>query len=267
MVAALIKFVQGANVGVAGQALYGVMGQPVVASNADDTGVATWVFTVLDAPPSSALTPGVVQTGTTPTWTWTPDTTDTVYLQLDVYDSTGLLKATDKRCFGVKRASTRIIPAFSAVAAALNFAGTLRGWAVIMEAWLDFLDGLTSGGSPNAPVDVEIGPVTGTTVSSTTSFASTKRVKGLKVRVDTPFSAGTIGIGNAAQPSLLLAPSGTTGSGTRAIDIVNCPAGTIYELSPTTYIDWGTNDPVLVTMTGASGGSLTVLATFSTPAG
>jgi hypothetical protein len=266
VVAALIKFVQGANVGVAGQALLGVVGTPVVVSNASDTNVARWRYTVIDAPPSSALTPGTVQDGTTPTWTWTPDTTDMVEVQLDVFDGTGLLTARDSRCFGVNRASGRIIPAFTAVAAAVNFLGQLRGWAVIMEAWLNFLDGLVSGGSPNARIDIEI-PVTTATVSSAGSITSTRRVSGLKVRVDTPYSAGTIGIGHAGAPSLLLAPTGTTPSGTMAIDIVNCPAGYIYDLSPTTYLPFGATDPVLVTMAGAVGGVLVVLVTYSSPAG
>ena len=268
MVAALIKFVQGANIGVAGQALEGVIGTPVVVSNADNTNVARWVFTVIDAPPTSALTPGVVQDGTTTTWTWTPDTTDCVEVQLDVFDSTGKLTARDSRCFGVVRASGRIIPAFTATAAALNFLGQLRGWAVIMEAWLNYLDSLVSGGATNTVQDIEVVVALVTKSSTRTIPGTTGRARGLKVRVDTPYNAGTtIAIGHASNHSLLLPAAGTNAAGATAIDIVNCPAGYIFDLDPTTYVTWPSTGPVLVTMAGATSGALSVLTAYSSPVG
>lgn len=270
MVAALIKFAQGANVGVAGQALYGVVGQPVVVSNADNTGVDHAVFTVIDAPPSSALTPGIVQSGTTLTWTWTPDTTDMVEVQLQVFDVTGQLTATARSCFGVQRASGRIIPAFTAVAQALNFAGALRGWASIMEFWLDYLDSLTSGGSPNAGIDILVPNVTNASKSSTQTITPTQIVKECKLRVDTPFTAGaTVAVGNTTNPSLLCPATGTNAGGTDAVDIVNCPAGFIFDLSPSTFTAWGGSVPsaVLVTLSAGAVGSLSVLVTYTTPAG
>ena len=55
MVAALIKFTQGATTDVAGRALVGAAGTNVVVSNGDDTGVVSWTYDLLYVPPGSAL--------------------------------------------------------------------------------------------------------------------------------------------------------------------------------------------------------------------
>ena len=260
-VAALIQFVQGANVGVPGQALYGVTGTPVVVSNDDDANVAKWVFTVIDAPPSSALGPGVVQSGATPTWTWVPDTTDMVEIRLDVFDVSGEQTATHSLCFGVNRASGRIIPAFTAVAAALTFLGQRRGWAVIMEAWLNYLDSLTGGGGGGGTDTTIKFVVSHTTTSSASSVPAGAVFKGGKVRVDTPFDAGTLKLDQASGPILLPA----TGAGPPpAIDVVSCAAGTVYDLDPDDFVAL-VNAPVRATVVGATLGSLTVLISYAVP--
>jgi hypothetical protein len=259
MVAALIKFVQGGNVGTAGVALLGVVGTPVVVSNADDTGVDRWVYTVIDAPPSSALTAGLKQDGATPTWTWTPDTTDCVEVRLDVFSAGNVLTATHSLCFGVLRTSGRIIPAFTAVASALNFLGATRGWAKIMEAWLNFLDGLSGGGGGGTPpIEFSVGT---STASSATSIPAGSVVSGLKVRVDTAYNTGaTLAVGQAGSASLLLAAS--------SIDLHNVPfVPFVYDVSPTTLAAWGGSPhPVLATVAGASSGACTVWVSYSTPA-
>lgn len=265
MVAALIHFTQGANVGAPGEALYGVVGQPTVVGNSDDTDVARWRYTVIDAPPSSALTPGVVQDGTNPTWTWVPDTTDMVEIRLDVFNAGGTQTATDFRCFGVKRASGRIIPAFTAVANALNFLGQLRGWASIMEPWLQFLDTLTGGGGGGSGNDTTVVfTVNHATTSSTTTVPGGGAVfKGGKVRVVTPFDAGTVALGQSGTPNSILPPTGG-GPPIPSIDVVHCAAGTVYDLDPDDFIAL-TNFPFLATVAGASSGQLVIMATYAVP--
>ena len=74
-VSCLVKFVQGATIGTPGVALIGVAGTAVTVSNggtnpSPDPG--TWTFTVLGVPSASAVPTGVVQSGSTQTWTFTP---------------------------------------------------------------------------------------------------------------------------------------------------------------------------------------------------
>jgi len=142
-VAALLKFQQGITIGTAGVALYGSSGVPVTASNNDDTNVAVWTYSVVDAPPGSAITPGVKQTGATPTWTFTPDHTDTFLVQLDVTGHDGTT-ATHQLAFGVKRANGRIVPPFQGVPSSINFGSRTRGWSADMEAWLNYVDSIAN---------------------------------------------------------------------------------------------------------------------------
>jgi Pectate lyase superfamily protein len=136
----LIAFAQvGQGPYVAGQAAVGVDGSLVTVSNAINVGVTRWDFTVVDAPPASAITPGLKQSGGSPTWTFTPDVPDEFVIQLDVYDAL-TNKATDVRVFAVNRAGGRRIPGFKATAGSNNFAGQTRGWAPEMERWVGHLD-------------------------------------------------------------------------------------------------------------------------------
>jgi len=105
VVTALIQFSQGASTPPAGQALMGVTGTPVVVANGNDAGVAKWVFEVIDVPPGSAVPVGIVQSGTTPTWSFTPDLVDGYQIQLTTIDPTGQIMAVDTRVFGVLRTS------------------------------------------------------------------------------------------------------------------------------------------------------------------
>jgi hypothetical protein len=147
-VAAALKFVQGATVGTAGQALFGVTGTSVQASNgaASPGPVSTWTFTVISVPSGSAIPLGVAQTGSTPTWSFTPDVVGCYLILITVTDSFGNV-ASDARCFGVKTASGRLIPCFKGDYNSLNFTGQATGWDVYMESWLQALESLIDAGA------------------------------------------------------------------------------------------------------------------------
>jgi hypothetical protein len=255
MVAAAVQYTQGITVGAAGQALFGVQGTAVVVSNGNNAGPVTrWTFTVLDVPPSSSIPLGVAQTGGTSTWSFTPDSTDSFLIMVTVQDASGNT-ASDARCFTVKRANTRWIAAFSAMAPALNFASQLRGWAISCEAYFNYVDSLVPlAGVAPAPILFTVGTAT---VSSGTIIPIGAEVDTLKVRVDTLYSPGsTIAIGQAGSTSLLLAPGD--------IDIVGCPVGFVFDISSTLLKSWGgTAHPLLATVAGATFGALTVFAKYA----
>jgi hypothetical protein len=142
---AIIKFVQGLSTPPAGEALIGVLTTPVVASNANDLGISTWEWKIVDVPPGSSVATGVVSSA--PTTTIIPDVRGGYLFQLTTTDSAGN-RAIDKRTFEVAEASGRIIPPFSAEAGALNFGGQTRGWSKYMEEWLHQIDtsAASSGG-------------------------------------------------------------------------------------------------------------------------
>jgi hypothetical protein len=131
----------------AGQAMLGVTGQVVTVANesALNAGIVVWTFTVLDVPPGSAVPTGVVQTGATATWTFTPDLVDCYSINLVTEDTEGNLYS-DTRVFGVLRANGQIIPPFGADVGSINFNGTLLGWDPIMRSWLVFLNAQTGAG-------------------------------------------------------------------------------------------------------------------------
>lgn len=144
-VSAAIKFTQGVTTAPAGQALMGVAGQAVVASNGNDGDVMYWEWEVLGAPGGSTLLPGVKSQGGVATYAFTPDVAGGYSLKLTVRDKYGA-QAEDTRVFQVPEATGRIIPPFGAAAKALNFAGQLLGWHPYMEQWLRYLD--TGVGDP-----------------------------------------------------------------------------------------------------------------------
>jgi hypothetical protein len=156
-VTAQIKFDQGATHGVAGMALFGVTGTPVVASNGNDANVKRWVWTITDVPPGSSVPIGQVTDGGVATTSFVPDAHGGYLLQLDVYDEFGN-KSTDERCFGVQTDSGRFIPPFDADFAALNFSNNKRGWAPFVEAWFNYLDNLPPSRLPFGPVGKLVTP-------------------------------------------------------------------------------------------------------------
>lgn len=152
-VSAAIKYVQGATVGTAGVALFGVLGTSVVASNGNDANVLTWRWTMLDVPPGSAVPVGVISDGSTTNAPFSPDVRGGYHMEVLVRGNDGST-AVDRRVFQIKELSGRWIPPFKAESPALNFAdyATVRGWAFPMEQWLHQVDGrapLANAGTGN----------------------------------------------------------------------------------------------------------------------
>lgn len=137
-VVASLQFTQGVTTAPPSMAMFGVAGTPVTVAQAGNVAqFSDFIFTVVDAPPSSSYQPGrILSSGTSPVCSFTPDTTDTFLIQLQTTDLQGNITQ-DLRAFAVKRTSGLYIPAFSAPASALNFSGNARGYAPAMEAWLD----------------------------------------------------------------------------------------------------------------------------------
>lgn len=118
-----------------------------------------------------------------------------------------------------------------------------------------FSGGGGGGGGASSPIKFNVAT---TTVASSATVPANATASGLKVQVTTPYSAGAqLAIGRTGSSSLLLVGG--------AIDIVNCPAGTIYDLSSTTLAAWGASAlSVIATITGApSVGSLTIFLNAS----
>jgi hypothetical protein len=156
-VSTLVKFVQGSTVGTPGVSLLGVVSVLVQVSNggtnpSPDPG--TWVFTVLGVPSASAVPKGVVQSGSTPTWSFTPDVDGTYVVQLQVTDDTTGATSTDVRAFGIYTSlgAPYLIPSFTGNSQSMNFGGQTTGWDVYMEAWLNLLVALAEGSSPTNDV-------------------------------------------------------------------------------------------------------------------
>lgn len=157
MANAQIRFTQGATVGTAGMALLGVTGTAVTVSNGDDSNVVRWTFTVNDVPPTSTVPIGVAQTGSTPSWSFTPDVVDCYSITLETEDNLGVIRS-DTRVFGVRRTSGRIVPPFNGDASSLNFQNgpwpsQILGWDPALRDWLEFLDSI-GGTSDHAVVAV-----------------------------------------------------------------------------------------------------------------
>ena len=136
-VSAAIKFVQGANVGTAGIALFAdlAQGSAVTASNGDNSQVVRWTWTMLGAPGGSSVPVGLMSDGSFPTASFNWDVAGGYHLELITTDINGN-QAKDRRVFGVLEASGLFIPPFDAEAPALNFAGQPFGWHPSMEGHL-----------------------------------------------------------------------------------------------------------------------------------
>jgi len=204
MVAAAVQFTQGATVGPAGMALFGVQGTAVTVANGNNSGVTKWTFFVVDVPPGSSIPIGVVQTGASSTWSFTPDHTDSFLIGVTVQDAQGNT-ATDIRSFTVKRTSGPTagfwIPPFSGGQQELNFGGSSRGWAPAMEDWIHYLDGLSAGGGG---IQVAAFSISNAGGSSVTAPPASSRFLRAYLRILTGFSNGaTLKMGIGATPALL----------------------------------------------------------------
>jgi hypothetical protein len=113
--------------------MVGVEGVLVAVSNADDTGVVSWEWELLDSPLNSALVPGVL--GTAATTSFTPDNPATpgcYRIKLTVQGADGSV-ACDVKNFAVPTSQGWILPPFKATAAELNFPGNEEGWESLLN--------------------------------------------------------------------------------------------------------------------------------------
>ncbi len=139
-ITAAIKFTQGSTTDSPGNAVIGsTSGGPVVCSNGDNTGIVTFVWTMIDVPPGSAVALGTFSTSSTGTFAQ-PDLPGGYLVQLTVSD--GTTTVTSILDFQILEASGRMIPPFKASDLALTFGGQTRGWSPTMEAWLHYVDSL-----------------------------------------------------------------------------------------------------------------------------
>lgn len=132
---AKLKFVQGLTIGTAGQALFGVIGTEVTASNDTTTDVQTYTYELLDVPSGSTHTTGIKQDGGAPTWKFTPDVAGAYLVKLTVKDANGLASISIL-CFGIKATNGKFTPPFTGKGSSVNFDGQKRGWAKYVEEWL-----------------------------------------------------------------------------------------------------------------------------------
>ena len=114
--------------------MVGVGGLLVTLTNADDTGVVSWLWELLDSPLNSAVVPGTL--GTTASETFMPDTapdTPGCYrVKLTVQGADGSV-ACDVKNFAVPTTQGWILPPFRASATELNFPGNTEGWESLVN--------------------------------------------------------------------------------------------------------------------------------------
>jgi len=144
-VAAKIKFVQGMSTPPAGEALIGVVGVPVTASNEDSSNVETMEWEWVDAPPTSSIVPGIAYFGAPQDLIFLPDQSGGYLLHLTVVDAAGN-RADSYLVFQVAEVGGYIIPPFQASAPMVNFGGQKRGWAKYLEILLRALIAAMGGG-------------------------------------------------------------------------------------------------------------------------
>jgi hypothetical protein len=210
-VSCLVKYVQGASIGTPGVALIGVAGTAVTVSNggtnpSPDPG--TWTFTVLGVPSASAVPTGVVQSGSTQTWTFTPDVAGCYVVQLQVTDNTTAATSTDARAFGIYSSlgAPYLIPSFTGNSLSLNFGGQTTGWDVYMEAWLNLLATLSGGGGSNQTASF--------VAAAGAYYSTTGKSAGLTMTIPAPTAYGqTFGVsdsdGTASTKNITVAVPGT----------------------------------------------------------
>lgn len=153
-VTAKIKFVQGVNTPPAGEALDGVTGVSVTASNDNNTDVAFWTWTIVDVAPGSAISIGT--TGSASTFSFTPDVAGGCYLiRLVVQNSDQSRNAIFYLAVVVKDVYGRWWPPFGADDKMVNIGGQTRGWMPAFDSYKPMLDRLRDIG-PTAPTDGQV---------------------------------------------------------------------------------------------------------------
>lgn len=139
--AAQIKFVQGAEAPPSGQALLGTVGLQVTASDGSGDGpVTSYTWTMLDVPPGSAVSTGLM--GNTTAVLFTPDVPGGYLVKLQT-NVLGVI-TTDTRAVLVPYDTdyNRVIPPYDSPGSALNVAGQTRGWSKYLEPYFQLLNRL-----------------------------------------------------------------------------------------------------------------------------
>ncbi len=140
-------------------------------------------------------------------------------------------------CFQVLESSGRYVPAFDAEAPALTFGGTTRGWRVIMDSWLRFIDGtivLTNGTSGTLNDVVTINSA-GETVNSIRFSGTTPTLNGLA----SGYEGRTMAVVAGSSPLIIANSAGgsvagnqiVTGSGGSITLAADCPMTLRYSQS------------------------------------
>lgn len=153
-VTAALKFTQGMNTNTPGKSFKATVGGGAVTiANNDNTGVNNWTYVLLDAPRESALVPGTLSTGASPTTTLTPDVPGSYRIQETITGPGG--SGSQIRTVVVANARGWILPGYLNVAEELDFPDPVspnaRGWAAMLDviflsilAVLDKFDALFS---------------------------------------------------------------------------------------------------------------------------
>jgi len=143
---AALKFTQGVSSNTPGKSFKATLGGGAVTiANNDNTGVTAWTYTLMDVPKSSALVPGVLSTGATPTTSITPDVAGSYRIQ-EVLSGPGGT-ASQIRDIVVANSRGWILPSYLGVGSEFDFPDPVspnsRGWASMLETvFLDIHDKL-----------------------------------------------------------------------------------------------------------------------------
>ncbi len=124
---ASIKFTQGATTDLAGRALVGSVGSPVVVTNGNNTDVTHYKIELIDVPLGSAVPETTLADadGAVPSAPFTPDVSGTYQVKLTLNNNPLLV---DVRDFIVENAYGWKVPAAGSNRYSFNYAGQLKGW-------------------------------------------------------------------------------------------------------------------------------------------
>lgn len=152
---AALKFTQGGNVGQIGEALVVNVGVACLVENGDNSNISSWIYELMDAPIGSALTPAVLST--TSTATFTPDIEGCYRVRLIAQEPGHVW--VDARTVIVRTGRGWILPAFLNSATELNYrtapaTTNAVGWKRAMQEILIDLEAVADDVDAADPSDV-----------------------------------------------------------------------------------------------------------------